>query len=79
VVVPPLGSQFILLMLNSSVCSVISADELTAMAHDVQARTFRPFEAFITVTVIYLVLSLLFSGAFAAIERLAFGRKVPAR
>ena len=79
IVVPPLGSQFILLMLNSSVCSVISADELTAMAQDVQARTFRPFEAFITVTLIYLVLSLLFSGVFAALERLAFGRKVAAR
>ena len=78
VVVPPLGSQFILLMLNSSVCSVISADELTAMAQDVQARTFRPFEACITVTIIYLVLSLLFSGVFAGIERLAFGRKVVA-
>ena len=48
VVVPPLGSQFILLMLNSSVVSVISADELTAAAQDVQSRTFRPFEAFIT-------------------------------
>jgi len=49
------------------------------MAQDVQARTFRPFEAFITVTIIYLVLSLLFSGLFAALERLAFGRKVAAR
>ena len=73
VVVPPLGSQFILLMLNSSVCSVISADELTAATQDIQARTFRPFEAFIVATGIYFVLSMLFSGAFAAIERFAFG------
>jgi polar amino acid transport system permease protein len=73
VVVPPLGSQFILLMLNSSVCSVISADELTAVTQDIQARTFRPFEAFIVATGIYLVLSLLFSGAFSALERVAFG------
>jgi polar amino acid transport system permease protein len=73
VVVPPLGSQFILLMLNSSVCSVISADELTAATQDIQARTFRPFEAFIVATGIYFCLSLLFSGAFAAIERVAFG------
>ena len=77
-VVPPLGSQFILLMLNSSIVSVISADELTAMAQDVQSRTFRPFETFIVATVIYLVLSLLFTGAFATVERLAFGPK-PAR
>jgi polar amino acid transport system permease protein len=73
VVVPPLGSQFILLMLNSSVCSVISADELTAATQDIQARTFRPFEAFIVATGIYFALSLLFSGAFAAIGRVAFG------
>ena len=74
VVVPPLGSQFILLMLNSSVCSVISADELTAATQDIQARTFRPFEAFIVATGIYFCLSMLFSGAFAAVERVAFGR-----
>ncbi|GAC1487575.1 MAG: amino acid ABC transporter permease [Acetobacteraceae bacterium] len=74
-VVPPLGSQFILLMLNSSSVSVISADDLTAAAQDVQSRTFRSFEAFIVVTLIYLALSLLFSGAFAALERLAFGRR----
>ena len=73
VVVPPLGSQFILLMLNSSVCSVISADELTAATLDIQARTFRPFEAFIVATGIYFCLSMLFSGTFSAIERFAFG------
>jgi polar amino acid transport system permease protein len=78
-VVPPLGSQFILLMLNSSIVSVISADELTAVAQDIQSRTFRPFETFIVATLIYLVLSLLFTGAFAGIERLAFGKKVTQR
>jgi len=72
---PPLGSQFILLMLNSSIVSVISADDLTSAAQDVQSRTFRSFEAFIVVTGIYLALSLLFSSAFAALERLAFGRR----
>jgi polar amino acid transport system permease protein len=79
VVVPPLGSQFILLMLNSSVVSVISADELTAAAQDVQARTFRPFEAYLTAAAIYLCLSLLFSAAFAGLERIAFGRKLARR
>jgi len=75
-VMPPLGSQFILLMLNSSIVSVISADDLTSAAQDVQSRTFRSFEAFIVVTGIYLGLSLLFSLAFATLERLAFGRRV---
>jgi len=75
-VVPPLGSQFILLMLNSAVVSVISADELTSAAQDIQARTFRPFEAYIVALGIYFVLSSLFSGVFAAVERFAFGRPV---
>ncbi len=74
-VVPPLGSQFILLMLNSSIVSVISAEELTAAAQDIQSRTFRSFEAYIVALGIYFALSMLFSGVFAAVERAAFGRK----
>jgi polar amino acid transport system permease protein len=75
-VTPPLGSQFILLMLNSSIVSVIAADDLTAATQDVAGRTFRSFEAFITATIIYLVLSLLFTAAFALIQRAAFGRRI---
>ena len=76
VVVPPLGSQFILLMLNSSIVSVISADELTAATQDIQSRTFRSFEAYIVAICIYFALSSMFSGVFAAVERAAFGRPV---
>lgn len=76
-VLPPLGSQFILLLLNSSITSVISADELTAAAQDIQGRTFRSFEAYIVAAVIYLMLSSLFSALFAGLGRLAFAR--PAR
>ena len=49
-VYPALSSQFILLMLGSSVVSTISAQELTATANDLQARTFRSFEIYIVVT-----------------------------
>ncbi len=75
-VLPPLGSQFILLLLNSSIVSVISADELTAAAQDIQGRTFRSFEAYIVAASIYLVLSTAFSALFAGISRLAFARPV---
>ena len=43
-VFPALGSQFILIMLASSVVSVISAEELTAVADTIVARNFRSFE-----------------------------------
>jgi len=66
-------------MLNSSIVSVISADDLTSAAQDVAGRTFRSFEAFIVATLIYLALSLLFTAAFALIERAAFGRRAATR
>lgn len=61
---PALTSQFILLMLSSAVVSVISADDLTSVAANIQSETFRSFEVYIVVAVIYLLLSLLFSGLF---------------
>ena len=73
-VYPALSSQFILLMLNSSVVSTISAQELTATANDLQSRTFRSFEIYIVVTGIYLALSMLFSGVFCGIHRAVFAR-----
>ena len=42
-------SQFILLMLSSAVVSVISADDLTAVADNLQSQTFRSFEIYIVV------------------------------
>lgn len=66
---PSLTSQFILLMLNSSVCSAIAATELTAAAGDIQSRTFRSFEVYFVATSIYLALSIVFWCLFAGIER----------
>ena len=74
VMLAPLGSQFILLMLNSSIVSVVSADELMAAAQDVQSRTFRPFETYIIVFVIYFIVSLIFQASFALVDRWAFPR-----
>jgi len=64
---PALSSQFILLMLTSSVVSAISADDLASVAANIQSTTFRSFEIYITVTVIYFLLSLSFMGLFRLI------------
>jgi polar amino acid transport system permease protein len=66
---PSLTSQFIMLMLNTSVCSVIAASELTAVASNIQSRNFRSFEIYFIVTLLYLCLSAFFWTVFAAIER----------
>lgn len=71
-VYPALTSQFILLMLSSSVVSAISAEELTSIANNIQSQTFRAFEVYIVVTLAYLALSMAFSAVFGAIYRSAF-------
>ena len=68
---PALTSQFILLMLSSAVVSVISADDLTSVAANLQSQTFRSFEIYIVVTAIYLGLALAFAGLFRLIQRRA--------
>lgn len=68
---PALTSQFILLMLSSAVVSVISADDLTSVAANLQSQTFRSFEIYIVVTLIYLALALSFSALFRVIQRRA--------
>lgn len=74
-VYPALTSQFVLLMLASSIASQISVEELTAIASRVQADTFRPFEAYILVAVAYLALSLLMRIALWAFGQMVFARR----
>ena len=74
-VYPALSSQFVLLMLASSITSQISAEELTAVANNVQSDTYRSFEVYIIVAVIYLALSLLYRLAFKAIGLIIFERR----
>jgi polar amino acid transport system permease protein len=75
-VMPALSSQFILVVLGSSVVSAISAEELTAVAGNLQSRTFRPFEVYLVVGAIYLGLVLGFQTVFAALERRLFRYRV---
>ncbi|THK34107.1 amino acid ABC transporter permease [Ensifer sp. MPMI2T] len=71
-VYPALTSQMILLMLNSSICSAIAATELTAVAGDIQSRTFRSFEVYSVVTAMYFGLSIFFWCVFAAVNSMLF-------
>lgn len=72
---PALSSQFVLLMLATSVVSQISAQDLFHMASIIQSRTFRDFEVYILVAAAYLVLALLFRLAFAGIYQFVFARR----
>src|SRR3954451_4246565 len=74
-VYPALSSYFVLLMLASSITSQISAEELTAVANNVQSDTQRSFEVYNVVAAIYLALSLLYRLAFKVIGLMIFARR----
>ena len=57
---PALTSQMVLLLLLSSIVSQISAKELTYVGNFLRSRTFRDFEIYFALAIIYVVLALSF-------------------
>ena len=72
---PALTSQLVIIMLASSVCSQISAEEVSYAANFVAGKTFRSFESFMVVTACYLVLAIILRKILmVAGPRFIFGR-----
>lgn len=74
-VYPALVSQFILMMLATSIMSQISAEELTGAGYSIQSMTFRGFEVYVVVAVLYLLLSWVTRALFELVATLAFTRR----
>ncbi|MBD8574478.1 amino acid ABC transporter permease [Pseudomonas syringae] len=69
VVFPPLTSEALNTLKNSSVALTIGLMELTAQARNVSEYSFNTFEAFSAATLIYVVVSLLVTFVMGRIER----------
>jgi polar amino acid transport system permease protein len=72
---PSLTSQYVLLMLATSVVSQISAQDLFHVASIIQSRTFRDFEVYTVVSACYLGLAFMLRLMFAGLYHLAFARR----
>ncbi len=68
-IVPPLGNEFIALLKDSSLVSVIGFEELTRRGQLIIARTYGSLEIWITVAVIYLIMTLTISRLVSYIEK----------
>ena len=66
---PSLTSQFIFLFLTTGVISEIGVNDLTQAGKFIDSRTFRTFEVFFTLTVIYIGISLGFKFVLAVLQR----------
>jgi polar amino acid transport system permease protein len=74
-VYPALTSQFILLMLVTSVLSAVGTEDLFGVSGQVQSMTFRNFEVFIILWGIYLAMSLMVRAIFWMLAKLLFVRR----
>jgi polar amino acid transport system permease protein len=75
-VFPSLVSQFILLTLTTSIASAISAYELTSVAQRIESDSFRSFEVYGVVTLLYLAISTLTLAGFGVVAKRFFSYPV---
>lgn len=65
---PPLGNEFITMLKDTSLASVISLEELLYRGQLIVANNFRAFEIYTAAAVIYLMMTILSSQAFSFLE-----------
>lgn len=67
--IPPLGNEFITLLKDTSLVAVIGFEELFRRGQLIVATSYRAFEIYISVALIYLVLNTLSSQFFSFLEK----------
>lgn len=67
-IIPPLGSEFLNNMKNSSLAMVVGVAELAMSSQDVESLTFKGFEATTAASVLYLGLSLVISAILNSVN-----------
>ena len=74
VIYPPLCNQFVGIILWSSLVSTIAVEDLAMRGKQLASTTFRSFETYIVLTLIYVVMTLTVSGILKLVGRRLFRR-----
>ncbi|NMC85541.1 MAG: amino acid ABC transporter permease [Anaerolineaceae bacterium] len=69
VILPPVGNEFITLLKDSSLVSVVAVADLTRRGREFMAANFQPIQTWAMVALLYLVLTLLAGRVVAWLER----------
>jgi polar amino acid transport system permease protein len=76
VALPALANNLASLVKDSSLAYAISVVELTMVGYRVQSESYRPIPVFVTIAIIYLILTTAFTSLTSALEsKLDVGRK----
>lgn len=68
-IIPPLGNEFIAMLKDSSLVSVIGFEELTRTGQLIISRTYAALEIWIVVALLYLIMTLAISRFVALLEK----------
>ena len=68
-ILPPLGNEFISMLKDTSLVSVIGFEELTRRGQLIIAKTYGSFEIWTTVAIIYLIMTVSITQLVAFLER----------
>lgn len=68
-IIPPLGNEFIAMLKDSSLVSVIGFEELTRRGQLIIARTYASFEIWLSVAFIYLIMTFAVARLVGLLER----------
>lgn len=67
--IPPLGNQFIISLKDTSLLVVVGVGELTRTGQEIIASNFRAFEVWLTVAVMYFIMTMSIAKVLNVIER----------
>ncbi|MFW2368771.1 MAG: ABC transporter permease subunit, partial [Desulforhopalus sp.] len=67
--IPPLGNQFIISLKDTSLFIVIGVGELTRQGQEIMASNFRALEIWLTVAVMYLIMTTVLAMSLRHIEK----------
>jgi polar amino acid transport system permease protein len=74
-VLPPIGNEFIALLKDSSLVSILAVSDLLRRGREYASETFNYFETYTVIALIYLIMTLFFSKLISIMEeRLNEGR-----
>jgi polar amino acid transport system permease protein len=69
VILPPMGNEFIALLKDSSLVSVVAVADLTRRGREFMAAHFNPIETWLMVALLYLVMTLVAARIVSYIEK----------
>jgi len=68
VILPPIGNEFVALLKDSSLVSILAVADLLRRGREFASETFTYFETYTMVALVYLIITLFFSKLISIME-----------